>query len=602
MTGAPMTTIRIASLALFAVLAVAAAGAAAEPPLALRVDTEVLGRGAGGTVVGVLVQLAPEEIERVGERVRVVVSALQEQRLVDRQTSVVELQPDGSLLLYRELPPGTYELRVGVATMDGSVSGAWIGDLEVPEAAERFQAPEGATPDAVALELTPAREGAVRFLPPPDLGGIGALMLEVEVPEGTASVEFSQDGQVLIRKNRAPWTVSVPLGQIMQRTRIRAVAMDARGRYLGEDALALNTPTGEIGLELLLAPDSAVRDGRRPVTVSVTSGAEIQQVALSVDDVTVARWADCPCVVELPVEQLANATIIVAEAVDVKGNRGDAILTPGIGGGFVGSVRVELVELPIVVLDRSGAPVLGLGVDDFTVLEDRQEVEVEGFGTTADLPLSLAIAVDTSGSMTESFPQVRRALEGFVESLMGEGDEAVLLRFAWDATVEVPWTDQSATLGSRLERVVPEGGTSLHDAVVKALEQFRGRRGRQALVLLTDGEDTTSRTGWQVALRFAHTMRIPIFPIGLGVGGLDFSARGALRDLAQETGGEAFFPKKAEELPQVYARIAELLRSQYLLWYSSPSTRPETEFRAIEVRIARPEATVRTIRGYYPGR
>lgn len=597
-----MIASRLVMSSLAAALAAALAATAAEPPLALRVDTEALGGSAGGTVLGVVVQLAPEELERVGDRVRVVTTALREQQVVDRQASVVELQPDGSVLLYRELPPGTYELRVGVASIDGSVSGVWIGDVEVPQREDRFLAPEGASPDAVALELTPTREGAVHFLPPPSLGGIGALQLEVEVPEGTASVEFSQDGTVLIRKNRAPWTVSVPLGRIVQRTRIRAVALDARGRFLGEDALVLNTPTGEIGLELLLGPDTAVRDGRRPVTVSVTSGEEIQHVTLSIDDVAVARWAACPCVVELPVEQLDRATIIIAEAVDAKGNRGDAILTPGIGGGFVGSVRVELVELPVVVLDRTGTPVLGLVQGDFTVLEDGQRVEVEGFGTTADLPLSLALAVDTSGSMTESFPEVRRALAGFVGSLMAEGDEAVLLRFAWDATLEVAWTDQVESLGARLEQVVPEGGTSLHDAVVASLEQFRGRRGRQALVLLTDGEDTTSRTGWQIALRFAHTMRIPIFPVGLGVGGLDFSGRSTLKELAQETGGEAFFPKKPEELPQVYARIAELLRSQYLLWYPSPSTRPETEFRTIEVRVSRPEAEVKTIRGYYPGR
>jgi hypothetical protein len=102
------------------------------------------------------------------------------------------------------------------------------------------------------------------------------------------------------------------------------------------------------------------------------------------------------------------------------------------------------------------------------------------------------------------------------------------------------------------------------------------------VVLLTDGEDTTSRTGWSVAERFAHTMRVPIFPIGLGLGSLDFSSRGVLKSLAAETGGEAFFPKSVEELPAVYARIAELLRSQYLLWYPSPSSKPSTSSETAE--------------------
>jgi VWFA-related protein len=121
-------------------------------------------------------------------------------------------------------------------------------------------------------------------------------------------------------------------------------------------------------------------------------------------------------------------------------------------------------------------------------------------------------------------------------------------------------------------------------------------------VLLTDGEDTTSRTGWKIAERFAHTMRIPIFPIGLGLGKLDFSSRKTLKSLAEETGGEAFFPKGVAELPAVYDRIAELLRSQYLLWYRSQSDKPPEEFRGIRVEVADSGLEVQTIRGYYPGK
>jgi len=255
-----------------------------------------------------------------------------------------------------------------------------------------------------------------------------------------------------------------------------------------------------------------------------------------------------------------------------------------------------------VVLDERDLPVAGLQQADFTVLEDGQQVEIEGFGTTADLPLSLAIAVDTSGSMVEEFDDVKKALRGFADSLLEEDDSVVLIRFAWDATVEVAWTEDVRQVEGRFDRFQPDGGTSLHDAVVRSLEQFRGRRGRQAVVLLTDGEDTTSRTGWSVAERFAHTMRVPIFPIGLGLGSLDFSSRGVLKSLAAETGGEAFFPKSVEELPAVYARIAELLRSQYLLWYASPSSKPFDEFREIAVEVTKAGLKVQTIRGYYPGK
>ena len=583
-------------------LAPSAMVGAVDAPLALLAEVEGLGRGAEGTVMGIVVQIAPEDRDRTGDLIRIVVTLLEGDDIVDRHAAVVPLEDDGSTILYRDWPVGMYELRVGIGTMDGSDSGIWIGDIEVPEMENPFSAPEGAGPDAVALDLTPPARGAVRFHPPPDIGGIGGLQLEVDAPEGTRSVEFFQDGESMGRRNRPPWTISVPLGQIVRRTTIRAVAVDSKGNYLGEDAVVLNNPTGQVGIEVLLAPESSIADGKRRITVSITGTADIEQVTLNLDDRTVARWAACPCVIDVPVSEIARSTILSADVVDAEGNRGDTVLTLAGGSGFVGTVRVELVELPVVVLDKQGVPVLGLERESFEVFEDDEPVVTEGFGTTADLPLSLAIAVDTSGSMIESFDSVRRAVAGFTEALLEEDDEVALIRFSWDAELEVAWTEDVRKITGNLDRVQPDGGTSLHDAVVRSLEEFRGRRGRQALVLLTDGEDTTSRTGWKIAERFAHTMRIPIFPIGLGLGKLDFSSRKTLKSLAGETGGEAFFPNGVAELPAVYDRIAELLRSQYLLWYRSGSDKPPEEFREIRVEVAESGLEVQTIRGYYPGK
>jgi len=571
-------------------------------PLALIAHVEALGRGADGTVMGAVFQLAPEDRDRAGARLRVVTTLRVGEEIIDRQSAVVVMEPDGSAMLYREWDPGTYELLIQVATLNGVASGVWLGEIEVPEVDEPFEAPDGAPIEAVALDLTPPREGGVKFMPPPNLGGLGAVQLEVEAPDDAASVAFFHDGEPLGRRNRAPWTISIPLGEIIKRTHVRAVAVDAKGNYLGEDAIVLNNPSGQIGVQILLAPESSIADGKRAVTVAISANNDIHEVSLSLDAELIARWATCPCVAEVSVSQMQQAAILSAEVVDSEGTRGDAVYALGGGGGFMGSVRVELVELPVVVLDARGLPVVGLEQSVFKVLEDQQEVEIEGFGTTEDLPLSLAIAVDTSGSMIEDFPKVRTAVRGFTDELIEEGDQAVLIRFSWDAKVQVNWTDNIQALVGDLDLVQPEGGTSLHDAVVRSLEQFRGRRGRQAVVLLTDGEDTTSRTDWRVAERFAHTMRIPIFSIGLGIGKLDFSSRKVLRGLADETGGEAFFPKKVEELPAVYSRIAELLRSQYLLWYTSPSDKPPEQFRTIEVTVTDPEAQVNTIAGYYPGK
>ncbi len=590
----------ILALAIF--LPAAVAGAAGPPPLALAVEVQPLGQGTVGTVMGLVLQVAPEDRDRVGERARVTTTLLSDGQVADRQSAVVSFEEDGSALLYRDWKAGSYELRVAVEALEGTAAGLWIGDVKVTPQEERFEAPEDATADAVALAVTPPERGAVRFQPPPRLGGLGAVQLEVEAPESTGYVEFFHDGEPMGRRNRPPWTISVPLGEVVRRSLVTAVARTPSGDYLGEDAIVLNNPTGRLGVEILLAPETSVTDGKRQVTVSVTSTDPVHQVTLDLDDRRVARWAECPCVASIPVSELEDATILSADATDAAGARGDAVLTLGGGGGFVGTVTVELVELPVVVLDQQESPVTGLEEKDFTVSEDGRPVELEGFGTTADLPLSLAVAVDISGSMVEVFPQVREAVAGFADDLLETGDQVVLLTFSWDAQVVLPWTTDVGLVDDRLDRVEPEGGTSLHDAVVRSLEQFRGRRGRQAVVLLTDGEDTTSRTDLEATVRFARTMRIPIFPIGLGVGRLDFQSRRFLKELATETGGELFLPKKAEDLPEVYARISELLRSQYLLWYRSSSTKPADEFREVEVTVDKPEVAVRTISGYYPGK
>ncbi|MEW6337587.1 MAG: VWA domain-containing protein [Acidobacteriota bacterium] len=571
--------------------------AAPAQPLAVRADIEALGRGTSATVVAVAFQIAPEDRERAGSRVRVSLSFVRGTTVADRITTVVEVAADGSGILYREWPAGEGEARVTVEALDGAARGAWRGPFVVPVLETPFQAPDAAPADAVAL-VPPSEEGAIRFLPPPRTGGIGALQLEVEAPPETARIEFFQDDLALIQRNKPPWTVSVTLGEIARRTTVRAAAYRADGTLLGEDAVVLNASGGTLAVEILVAPKSP-EGGKRAVTVAVGAGA-LEEVVLRGDDRVLARWPECPCVVRVSESDLAGIRVLSAEARSRRGVRGEAVRLLG-ATGYVSEIRVEQVELPVVVLDQRGAPVSTLTRDDFTVLEDGQEVAVDTFATTADLPLSLGVVVDVSGSMIEAFPQVRQAVGGFIGSLIRPGDSLFLLAFSWEPKVVVEWTRDARALDDAMARLTPEGGTSLHDAAVKALEQFRGRRGRTAVVLLTDGDDTTSRTGWDVALRFAKTARTPLFPIGFQIGKLDFFVRERLRDLAEATGGQTFFPNDGASLQNVYTTIGDQLRAQYLISYRSPSSKPNSEYRSVTVRVRGEGLTARTIAGYFPG-
>jgi Ca-activated chloride channel family protein len=377
------------------------------------------------------------------------------------------------------------------------------------------------------------------------------------------------------------------------------VAWAADGTFLGEDAVVLNGPTSQLAVEILLGPASS--DGKeRTITVTTGGSTRTEEVVLKLDEVPLARWLECPCVARVPAAALAGGRVMIAEVRAAGGRRGEAVRVLG-GSGFVEEVRIDQVELAVVVVDAAGRPVQELPRDVFSIYEDGVQVPLEGFGSTADLPLSLGILVDTSGSMVKTFDDVRRAVSVFARDLLRTGDSYFLTTFAFDASVELPWTQDPQRLPGALDRITPEGGTALHDSVVRSLEQFRTRRGRTALVLLSDGDDTSSRTGWDVALRFCRTVRTPVFPIGLRIPLLDFQSRAHLKELAESTGGQAFFVPKAEDLADAYKRISEQLRAQYVLSYRSPSTKGKDEFRVVKVEVKREGEVARTIAGYYPG-
>lgn len=576
-----------------------AALAVATPVVGVRVEVQPLGRGNVGTVVGIALQIAPEDRARVGARALVEISLVARGEVADVHSAVVELALDGSALLYREWPVGEGEVRLTVRSLDGSVGGAWSGSVVVTEEQHPFTPEAGAPPDATALAVLPAAPALVRFRPPPRTGGVGALLLELDAPPETDRVEFFQNDQLLFERNRPPWSVSVTLGNVAVRTVVRGVAWSHDGRYIGEDAVVLNAPSGTIPVSVLLAPEGK-EEGHRTVTVAVGKHGGVD-VELRGDDRLLGRWSSCPCVVRIPTAELAAIRVLAATARAGADERGEAVLVLG-SAGFVDEIRVEQVELAVVVLDGGGAPVATLGPDDFTVFEDEQAVEIVGFSRTSDLPLSLGLAVDTSGSMRESFAAVRVAIAGFATELLRPGDAVFLSTFNFDAQVLVPWTREVQAVTDALRTTIPEGGTSLHDALVTSLEEFRSRRGRTALVLLTDGEDTTSRTSWDVTSRFVRTMRVPIFPIGFQVGWLDLGTRNRLQALARDTGGQAFFAPKSGDLRAAYAAIAAQLRSQYLLSYRSPSRKGENEFRSVRVVVKGEGLVPRTISGYYPGR
>jgi Ca-activated chloride channel family protein len=225
----------------------------------------------------------------------------------------------------------------------------------------------------------------------------------------------------------------------------------------------------------------------------------------------------------------------------------------------------------------------------------------------------MSLLLDSSASMEAKLETLQLAASNFVRRLR-PNDLAQVIDFDSRVSIRQAFTASHADLETAINQAVSGGSTSLHNAIYISLQELGKIRAlneedvrRQALVVFSDGEDTSSLVSFEEVLDLAKRSETSIYTIALR--GTDTNTRGfreaefVMRQLAQETGGRAFFPAKIEDLDGVYSQIADELASQYTLGYTSKNSRNDGAFRRVVVQVAKPNATPRTKRGYYaPGR
>ncbi|MGB7265708.1 MAG: VWA domain-containing protein [Terracidiphilus sp.] len=278
------------------------------------------------------------------------------------------------------------------------------------------------------------------------------------------------------------------------------------------------------------------------------------------------------------------------------------------GQGYVLRTDVEEVALNATVLDGTQL-VQNLTKDDFQVFEDGVKQNIISFQHT-DLPVSMGLVVDNSGSMYRKRPSVNKSALDLVLA-SNPNDEAFVVNFSDEAFIDCDLTSNINKLRDGLSHIDSRGGTALYDAVVASADKLAAdaKRPKQVLILITDGEDNASSLSLEQTIRRVQQLSGPvIYSIGLLFGD-EMSraevrhARNALEMLSAETGGMAFFPKSIDQVDQIAAEVARDIRSQYTLGYHStkPSTVPG--FRKIEVTAESKglgKLTVRTRTGYFP--
>jgi VWFA-related protein len=277
-------------------------------------------------------------------------------------------------------------------------------------------------------------------------------------------------------------------------------------------------------------------------------------------------------------------------------------------GGFVLHTDVEEVVLNATVLEGNRL-VPDLKADNFEVYEDGVKQALLSFLHT-DLPVSIAIVVDNSGSMSRKRPAVNKSALDLIEASNPQ-DEAFVVNFSDEAFIDQEFTSDVNKLRDGLSHIESRGGTALYDAVVASADKLvaDAKRPKQVLILITDGEDNASTLNLEQTIRRVQQLSGPvIYSIGLLFGD-EMSraevrhARRALEMLSTETGGIAFFPKSIEQVDEIAAEVARDIRNQYTLGYHSTKPTTEPGFRKVLVTAQAAgmgKLNVRTRTGYFP--
>ncbi len=280
-------------------------------------------------------------------------------------------------------------------------------------------------------------------------------------------------------------------------------------------------------------------------------------------------------------------------------------------------VQVTLVNLFATVRDKHRAIVPGLKQDDFQVYEDGQLQEINNFSAETNLPITLALLIDTSGSEQFMLSAEKDAGSRFLARVLRKGDLALVMTFDTDVDLLADFTDDRGTLDRAINRAqinapssgiltpgpLPSsggGGTNFYDAVyLAAHEKLASEAGRKAILVLTDAEDTGSKLKLQDAIEAAQRTDAVVHLLLVAADGGD---QGVAKKLTDETGGRTIVVRSEKNLEKAFDEISEELRSQYTLSYTSSNKARDGSYRRIRVETKNRDYSVLTRRGYYaPG-
>jgi Ca-activated chloride channel homolog len=273
-------------------------------------------------------------------------------------------------------------------------------------------------------------------------------------------------------------------------------------------------------------------------------------------------------------------------------------------------IRAEVtrVNMLFTVTDKHGRFITDLTKDDFQITENKKPQEILEFTAETDLPLRLAVLIDTSNSIRDRFHFQQEAATNFINSVMRPQDKAIVVSFDTSAELVADMTSNTNSLENAVRDLRPGGGTALYDAIFfackdKLMLDHPMYKFRRAMVVLSDGEDNDSRYSREQALEMAQRAETVIYTISTNISHIETEGDKVMRYLAEQTGGASFFPFEAKDLNQSFENVANELRHQYNLFYRPQPLNNDGKFHTVGIKVkGHRDMVVRARKGYYARR
>jgi VWFA-related protein len=512
------------------------------------------------------------------------------------------------LTIERDLYPGEYLLRVKVQDANRNAAALIKEHLKVPETPEAaMTAEEKAAREAAKkavselVESRGASSGSLSILPIAREIATGLIRFETRTSSNdVAFTEFYLNNTRVVTKRRPPFSADLDLGDLPRKHVVKVIGYSKDGQAIAQDEVILNEGREAFRVRITSPAKGASLAGavRVVADLAIPETKRLEKVEFFVNDRRAATLFQEPFqqVVDVPKSSDLGFLRVVATLDDGTSTEDVRYYN---APKYLSEENVKAVELYTSVLAK-GRPVTGLAKENFKVLEDGVPQDLDGFEVVTNLPLSLGIGVDTSGSMEESIVEAQKAAVEFLRNVMTKKDRCFLVTFDNEPQLVSHFTTDRDKLAQALAGLRAQGSTALWDALVYGLYQYQGTKGRKAYVILTDGEDRSSHFTFEAALDYAKKTGVAVYFIGLRIGGAQLEVRHKLGRVARETGGMVYYVDSARGLAKIYAEINEELRSQYLLSYVPQNRAVSNHWRKIEVKMTPSNLTARTISGYYP--